>query len=131
LSSEEPGDLKTALFDPNWKGAMDLEFSTLVHNKTWHLVLPQPNRNLIDSKWVYKIKHKADGSINRYKTRLVAKGFKQHYEIDYDDTFSHVVKFAIVHLVLSLAVSQGWSLRQLDVQNVFLHGVLEEDVYMR
>jgi hypothetical protein len=66
---------------------------------------------LIDCKWVYKVKHKVDGSIDRYKAHLVAKGFKQRYVIDYDDTFSHVVKFATIQLVLSLAVSQGWSLR--------------------
>jgi hypothetical protein len=110
---------------------MDSEFSALERNKTWHLVPPSPGRNLIDCKWVYKIKHKADGSIDRYKARLVAKGFKQRYGIDYDDTFSPVVKFATIRLVLSLAVSQGWSLHQLDIQNVFLHVVLEEDVYMK
>jgi hypothetical protein len=72
---------------------------------------PAPGRNLIDYKWVYKIKHKANGSIDRYKARVVAKGFKQRYGIDYDDTFSPVVKFATIRLVLSLAVSQGWMCR--------------------
>jgi hypothetical protein len=61
----------------------------------------------------------------------VGKGFKQCYDIDYEDMFSHVVKVAKIQMVLSIAVSRGWSLRQLDVQNVFLHGVLEEEVYMR
>jgi hypothetical protein len=61
----------------------------------------------------------------------VVKGFKQRYVIDYEDTFSPVVKSATIQLILSIAVSQGWSLRQLDVQNMFLHGVLEEEVYMK
>jgi hypothetical protein len=129
--SEEPSSVAAALADPNWKNAMELEFDALLRNKTWHLVPPAPDRNLIDCKWVFKVKRKADGSIDRYKARLVAKGFKQHYGIDYADTFSPVVKFATIRLVLSIAVSRGWNLRQLDVQNAFLHGVLEEDVYMK
>jgi hypothetical protein len=86
--------------------------------------------NLIDYKWVFKIKRNTNGSIDRYKGRLVAKEFKQQYGIDYEDTFSLVVKMATVRLVLSLVVARGWCLRQLDVQNVFLHGGIEEEVYM-
>jgi hypothetical protein len=78
---------------------------------------------LIDCKWVYRIKKRSDGTIDRYKARLVVEGFKQRYDIDYEDTFSPMVKIATIITVLSLAISRGWSLRQLDVKNAFLYGV--------
>jgi histone deacetylase 1/2 len=130
-TSEEPESLQVALNNKDWKNAMDEEYKAIIDNKTWHLVPKQQGSNLIDCKWVYRIKRKADGTIDRYKARLVAKGFKQRYGIDYEDTFSPVVKAATIRLVLAISVSQGWSLRQLDVKNAFLHGVLEEDVYMK
>jgi histone deacetylase 1/2 len=130
-STGEPCTLVEALDDENWCNAMNEEYKALMENKTWHLVPPSSNKNLIDCKWVYRIKRKSDGTIDRYKARLVAKGFKQRYGIDYKDTFSPVVKIATIRTVLALSVFRGWSLRQLDVKNAFLHGVLEEEVYMR
>jgi histone deacetylase 1/2 len=98
---------------------MDAEYMALMKNKTWNLVPPQKGRNIIDCKWVYKIKRKSDGSLDRYKARLVAKGFKQRYGIDYEDTFSPIIKSTTIRVILSITISRGWSLRQLDVQNVF------------
>lgn len=81
---------------------------------------------------MFKIKRKEDGSTDPYKARLVTKGFKRRFGIDYEDTFSPVVKLATtIHLVLSLAVPRGWVLRQLDVQNSFFHGILKQEVFMR
>ena len=128
--TSELENLKEAFGYPRWKQAMQEEYDALIWNKTWHLVPPKEGRNLIDCKWVYNIKMKSDGAVDRFKARLVAKGFKQRYGIDYEDTFSPVVKIATIRTVLSIVVSRGWCLRQLDVHNVFLHGVLEE-VYMR
>jgi hypothetical protein len=107
------------------------EYNALLQNKTWHLVPPQPGRNVIDCKWIHNVKHKADGSIDWYKAHLVAKGFKQCLVVEYDNTFSPVVKPATIRLVLSIVVSPDWILHQLDVHNVFLHGVLEEVVFMK
>jgi histone deacetylase 1/2 len=133
LSNTYPEELATveeALGDKKWVSAIDAEHQAMLRNNTWHLVPPPKGKNVIGCMWVYKVKRKADYSIDRYKARLVAKGFKQRYGIDYDDTFSTAVKAATIRLVVSIAVSKGWSLRQLDVQNAFLHGVLEEEVYM-
>jgi hypothetical protein len=110
---------------------MDDEFTTLMINKTWHLLPAHQARNVIDCKWVYKVKEKADVTIDRYKAKLVAKGFKQQYEIDYEDTFSPVVKMATIRIILCVAISRGWCLRQLNVHNTFLHDILKEDVYMK
>jgi hypothetical protein len=129
-TSGKPRDHREALADPKWKKVMDSEFEALLRNDTWHLVEPKKGANVIDCKWVYKIKKKVDVSVDRYKARLVAKGCKQRYDIDYEDTFSPVVKAATIWMILSIVVSNGWNLRQLNVQNTFLQGVLEEEVYM-
>ncbi|KAK1612276.1 hypothetical protein QYE76_035949 [Lolium multiflorum] len=129
--THEPRDYKEALRTPHWREAMETEFSALQANGTWKLVPPVSGVNLIDSRWVFKVKLHADGSIERYKACLVAKGYKQRYGLDYDETFSPVVKPATIRLLLAMALSRRWHLRQLDIQNVFLNGFLDEEVYMR
>ena len=89
-----------------------------------------PTMNLVDCKRVFKLKHKPDGSVDKYKARLMAKGFHQQPGLDYGETFSPVIKPTTVRTVCSLAVSKGWSIRQLDVNNTFLLGFLTETVYM-
>jgi histone deacetylase 1/2 len=130
-ASGETHTVEEALSSKHWKEAMDKEYNALMKNKTWRLVPIKRGSNIIDCKWVWKIKYKADRSLDKYKGRLVAKGFKQWYGVDYEDTFSPVVKMATIRTILSIAVSRGWNLRQLDVENAFLHGVLNEEVYMR
>jgi histone deacetylase 1/2 len=109
---------------------MNKEFDALLRNGTWTLIPSPPTANIIGSKWVYRIKRKADGGIERFKARLVAKGFHQQEGVDFLETFSPVVKPTTIRMVLSVAISHGWHLHQIDVQNAFLHGFLNEDVYM-
>ena len=106
------------------------EFNALVKNDTWTLVSRSPAHNTVGCKWVFRIKRHSDGSIERYKARLVAKGFHQQPGLDYNETFSHVVKLATIRTILCLAVTKSWPLRKLDIKNVFLNGILREEVYM-
>jgi hypothetical protein len=126
----EPKSVKTALQSPHWFAAMCDEISALKQNQTWELVPRQDNMNVVGSRWVFKTKLKSDGSIDHFKARLVAHGFSQSLGIDFLETFSLVIKAQTIRLVLSLALIHGWSLRQLDVKNAFLHGSLKEVVYM-
>ncbi|BBH04952.1 P-loop containing nucleoside triphosphate hydrolases superfamily protein, partial [Prunus dulcis] len=112
------------------RDTMTKKINALLKNHTWSLVPSSPSHNLVGCKWVFPIKRHSDGSIQRYKARLVVKGFHQRSGIDYTETFSPVVKPATIRTVLSFAVSCGLSLCQLDIKNAFLHGFLQEDVYM-
>uniref|UniRef100_A0A2N9IMK5 Reverse transcriptase Ty1/copia-type domain-containing protein n=1 Tax=Fagus sylvatica TaxID=28930 RepID=A0A2N9IMK5_FAGSY len=126
----EPTCYTSASKSPHWRKAMNLEFDALLKNQTWSLVPSSTSHNLIGCKWVFKIKRHADGSIERFKARLVAKGFHQQAGIDYGETYSPVIKPTTVRAILSIAISAGWSIRQIDIQNAFLHGQLSEDVFM-
>ena len=114
----------------HWNEAMDEKMSALDDSGTWELT-PLPNeKKAIGCKWVYKVKHNADGLISRYKARLVAKGYAQTYGIDFEETFSPVVKMATVRAIISMAAAKGWELQQMDVKNAFLNGKVQEEVYM-
>lgn len=106
------------------------DISALELKHTWELVPFPLGKTHISSRWVYKIKFNSDGNIERFKARLVAKGYTQQEGIDYTQTFSPIVKMVTVRSVISLATIRNWLLFQLDVTCAFLHGDLEEEVYM-
>jgi hypothetical protein len=108
---------------------MDEKMAALDVNATWELVVLPKDEKTNGCKWVYKVKHNANGSMNRYKTRLVAKGHAQTYGINYKETYSPIVKMTIVKTIIIMAAAKGLSLHQMDVKNVFLHEDLQE-VYM-
>ena len=109
---------------------MQDEFNALINNQTWCLVPLEQNMKLVGNKWIFRVKQNSDGSISRYKARLVAKGFLQTEGVDYQETFSPVVKAATIRIVLNLAVVHDWKLRQVDINNAFLNGELTETMYM-
>jgi hypothetical protein len=114
-----------------WHNAMCDEIAALRSNHTWSLVPFHSSMNVVGSRWVYRIKRRVDGSIERYKARLVARGFTQQEGIDYSETLSPVIKQATVRLVFSIAVSRNWKIHQLDIHNAFLNSVLTEEVYVK
>ncbi|WVY96489.1 hypothetical protein V8G54_028640 [Vigna mungo] len=130
-SNAEPTCYSIASKQPQWVTAMHAELDALQANNTWELTTLPPNKTAIGCRWIYKIKYNSDGSIERYKARLVAKGYNQIEGLDYLDTFAPVAKITTVRLLLAIAASKCWSLKQLDVNNAFLHGDLHEEVYMK
>jgi len=130
-STIEPSSYAEASQHDCWIKAMKAELQALQSNDTWRLTPLPPHKTAIGCRWIYKIKHRADGSIERYKARLVVKGYTQMEGLDYLDTFSPVAKLTTVRLLLALAALNQWHLRQLDVNNAFLHGELDEEVYMQ
>jgi hypothetical protein len=94
------------------------------------LCLDLKKKSVVTSKWVYKIKHAADGSVEKYKSRFVARGFSQKEGEDYDKTFSPVSRYTSIRAIMSLSASMGWSLHQMDVKTTFVNGEIEEEVYI-
>jgi transposase InsO family protein len=125
-----PTTWEEAKEDPKWKEAMLEEMRALEKNKTWELVDLPLGKQPVGCKWVFTIKHTPEGKVDRYKARLVAKGYTQTYGIDYEETFAPVAKMNSVRTLLSCAVNFDWNIYQMDVKNAFLHGDLQEEVYM-
>ncbi|KAJ0863942.1 putative RNA-directed DNA polymerase [Helianthus annuus] len=135
LTMSNPPPIKSpqrqAVKDPKWVEAMKKEVQALEENGTWRPEELPEGKRAIDSKWVYKIQYKPNGEIERYKARLMAKGFSQTEGIDFHETFAPVAKLVTVRTLLAVAVKKGWHIHQLDVNNAFLDGDLHEDVYMK
>ena len=126
----EPTTYKQALSDPKWCEAMTTELTTLENQKKWSLVPLPPNCRPIGSKWVFRIKYQSNSSMERYKARLMAKGFTQIEGLDYHETFTPVAKLTIVRCLLALAIVRNWPPFHMDVNIAFLYGDLYKEVYM-
>lgn len=134
INDNEPRNLKEVRESPNrgkWFEAMQEELKSIHENETWELVDLPEEKNAIGSKWVYKIKYNQDGSVARYKARLVAQGFDQKFGMDYDEVFAPVGRSTTFRTLLSVAAHRGYSVKQYDIETAFLNGKLSEEIYMK
>nr|CAD1844188.1 unnamed protein product [Ananas comosus var. bracteatus] len=120
---QEPRTYRQAVSIPEWRDAMTTELTALHRTGTWELVPLPPGKTPISCKWIYKVKTNSDGSIDRYKARLLARGFSQEYGIDYEETFAPVAKMTSIRILIALAASRSWPLYQLDVKNASYMGI--------
>jgi len=126
-----PSSYKQVMKYKCWQDAIETELLALEENQTWDIVPCPLSIKPLGSKFVFTIKLRSDGSIDRYKTRLVVLGNKQQFGLDYEETFAPVAKMTTVRTIIAIAASESWQIHQLDVQNAFLHGDLNEEVYIK
>ena len=120
----EPTNVRQAISQLHWREAMSNELTALMKHGTWDLFLPTSNCKPVGCKWVFRVQRKVHGLVDRFKARLVTKGYHQRPGVDYKETFSLVIKPATIRVVLSIAVMQP------DINNAFLNGELSETVFM-
>jgi hypothetical protein len=130
LLEKDPTCFEEAIQKKEWADAMTEEYQSIIKNDVWEIV-PRPNsKDVVLSKWLFKIKHVANGSIEKYKARFVARGFSKKEGIDYEETFAPVARYTSIRTIIALAAKMKWKLHWMDVKTTFLNGVIEEEVYI-
>jgi hypothetical protein len=109
---------------------MTEEYQSIIKNDVWEIVPKPKSKDVVSSKWLFKIKHDVDGSIQKYKARFVARGFSQKEGIDYEETFAPVARYTSIRTIIALTAKMKWKLHQMDVKTTFLNDVIEEEVYI-
>ncbi|KAK1558950.1 hypothetical protein Q3G72_008608 [Acer saccharum] len=130
ITEVEPNFVKAAMSDSRWFQAMKDEFHAFQNNHTWTLVPAISDMNIVGSKWVLRTKFNPNGFVLKHKAKLVAKGFHQTVDLDYFDTFSQVVNHFAIRVIFALAIHFNWDIQQVDINNTFLNGDLQEQVFM-
>jgi hypothetical protein len=126
----EPVTYKEALTDSGWREAMQREKDSIYKNQTWIVVDRPERKNVISTKWIYKLKKDSMGRIVKCKARIVTRGFQQKEGADFFDTFAPVVRWTTIRAIITLAAKKEWDLDQFDFIIAFLNGLIEEDIYM-
>ena len=126
----EPSSYEEAIGQLLWRDAMMEGYQSIVRNGIWDVVPRPKGKSIVTCKWIYKIKHATDSSVEKFKARFVARGFSQKEGIDYEETFGPVARYTSIRAIISLASVLGWRLQQMDVKTAFLNGIIEEEVYI-
>ena len=113
-----------------WQQAMVEEYASIMKNQVWEFVLRPQGKKVVRTRWIYKVKHVTDESVEKYKARFMAKGFSQKEGIDYEETFAPIARYSSIQTIISLADEMGWRVHQMDIKTAFLHRVIKEEVYI-
>jgi len=126
----EPSSFKEAVEDPAWVDAMVEEYDSIVRNNAWEIFPRLEGKLMVGSRWIYKVKQAADGSMEKYKARFVSQGFSQIEGINYEETFAPVARYSYIRMILALSVQMGWHIHQMNVKTMFLNEVIKKEVYI-
>jgi hypothetical protein len=130
IRDTEPQNFAQAVDHQVWRESMVEEYDSIVRNDVWDVVLRPVGKSVVTSRWLYKTKIAADGSVEKHKARFVAQGFSQIEGVDYDETFAPVARYTSIRTIISIAAKMGWRIHQMDVKTTFLNGFIEEEVYI-
>lgn len=131
LTEDDPLTFEQAVKSKKWRDAMMAEIESIEKNKTWELTILPKGVKPIGVKWVFKTKLNEKGEVDKYKARLVAKGYAQQYGVNYTEVFAPVARLDTIRLILALAAQNNWDVFQLDVKSAFLHGELNEEIFVQ
>ena len=129
INSEPSSFLEVAQNDV-WQEAMVEEYDSIMKNQVWEVVSRPQGKKVVGSRWIYKVKHAAERSVDKYKEHFVENGFSQNEGIDYEETFTPIARYSSIRTIISLATKMSWRVHQMDVKTAFLNGVIEEEVYI-
>jgi len=124
ILDSEPSSYEEAASQQVWREAMQEEYSSIMKNDVWEVVLRPEGKSGVTSRWLYKVKHAADGNIEKFKARFVARGFSQVEGVDYEETFAPMAQYTSVRSIISIEVEMGWKIHQMDVKTAFLNGFI-------
>jgi hypothetical protein len=130
IRESEPSTFEEVVGRQVWRDAMMEEYSSIMKNDVWEIVPRPEGKSVVTVRWLYKLKYVADGSIEKYKARFVARGFSQVEGVDYDETFALVARYTSIRAVISIVAEMGWKIHQLNVKTAFLNGLIQEEVYI-